>query len=130
MVIECGVDVEFTIVDTEIETHIIKDVTGLVVHLFLGCRKSIDEPVEPIVLTNPLIDELGVFRRNVGHGAELFADSAIFKHFNLCNAAKNTSVSDVTYESSRPTLKGELNIRSPKRMDPRRSGCAFGPPSG
>lgn len=129
VVIECRVGVEFAIVDTEIETHVIKDIAGFVVHFQLSRGKSIDEPVEPIVLTNSLVDKLGVFQRNVGDGAELFADTVIFEHFDLRNA-KNVSISGITDESNRPTSKGELNIRSPKRIDPRRSGCAFGPPSG
>jgi hypothetical protein len=69
VVIECGVGVEFAIVDTKIETHVIKDVTGFVVHFFLGCGKSIDEPIERIVLSNSLVDELGVFRRNICYSA-------------------------------------------------------------
>lgn len=69
VVIECGFGIELAIIDAEIETHVIKDISGFVVHFFLGGGKSVDEPIERIVLTNPLIDEFGVFWRNVGFGA-------------------------------------------------------------
>ena len=130
VVIECGLGVEFTIIDAKIETHVIKDITGIVIHFFLGCGEPINEPVERVVLANPLIDKLGVFRRDIGNGTQLFADTVVFKHFDLRKREQLSLGDIIADESNKPTSKGELNIRSPKRMDPRCSGCAFGPPSG
>ena len=83
VVIECRVGVEFAIVDPKVETHVIKDVAGFVVYFFLGCGKSINEPIERIVLANPLVDKLGVFWRDICHSAQLFADTTVLEHFYL-----------------------------------------------
>jgi hypothetical protein len=68
VIIECGVGVEIAIIDAKVKTHVIKDITGIIINFFLGCGKPINEPVERVVLTNPLVDELGVFRRDIGSG--------------------------------------------------------------
>ena len=69
MVIECGVGIELAVVDPKVETHVIKDVAGFVVYFFLGCRKSVNEPIECVVFANPLVDELGVFWRDICYSA-------------------------------------------------------------
>jgi len=69
VVVECGFGIEVPIVDPEIETHVIKDIAGFVIHLFLGCGKSIHEPIERIVLANPLVDKFGVFWRDICYSA-------------------------------------------------------------
>jgi len=69
VVIECGVGVEFAIVDPKVETHVIKDVAGFVIYFFLSCGKSVNKPIESIVLANPVVDKLGVFWRDVRHSA-------------------------------------------------------------
>ena len=69
VVIECGVGIEFAIVDPKVETHVIKDVAGFVVYFFLGCRKSVNEPIERIILADSLVDKLGVFWRDICYGA-------------------------------------------------------------
>lgn len=83
MVIESGVGVKVVIVVPKVETHVVEDIAGFVIDLFLSCRESIYEPIEGIVLPNPLIYELGVLRRNIGYSAQLLADAAVFEHFDL-----------------------------------------------
>ena len=69
MVIERGVCVEVTVIDPKIKTHVVEDITSFIIHLFLGSGESIHEPIEGIILTNSLIDELGVLWRDISHGA-------------------------------------------------------------
>ena len=83
MVIECRIGVEVAIVDPKVETHVVKDIAGLVIHFLLGCRESVHEPIEGIVLADPLVNEFGVLWRNSGCSAQFFADTSFFEHFNL-----------------------------------------------
>jgi len=71
-----------TIVVSKIKPHIKENVTRLQVDLHLRCREAIHKPIERVVLSYPVIDELGVFGRDRGC-AERLARSVVLQHCNL-----------------------------------------------
>jgi hypothetical protein len=71
-----------TVIVSEIESHIEEHVSRLHVNLHLRSGKAINKPVQRVVLSYAIIDELGVLARD-GRYTEGFARSIIFQHPNV-----------------------------------------------
>lgn len=119
---------EVALVVAEVETHVEEQLSGLLVFLHFRRWQTINQPIDSIVFSYAVVDELGVAWGNCVCAQDL-ACCIILHHVNLrrdlalgFNAlhAWNTGL----------TSYGELNIRSPNRIDPRLSGSFLGPPSG
>ena len=81
VIIECGVCIEFAIIDPKIESHVIEVFFCPVVLLQLGGRKAVHQPVYGIVFFDTLVDKAGVVCGN-GCGAERAA-SCVFQDVNV-----------------------------------------------
>jgi hypothetical protein len=71
-----------TVIVPKIESHVEEHVSRLHINLHLRSGKAVNKPVQRIVLSYAIIDELGVFGRD-GRYTEGFARSIIFQHSNL-----------------------------------------------
>jgi hypothetical protein len=71
-----------TVIVSKIETHVEKHIPRLHVDLHLRSGKAVNKPVQRIVLSYAIIDELGVLGRD-GRYTEGFARSIILQHSNL-----------------------------------------------
>ena len=71
-----------TIIVSEIESHIEEHVSRLHVDFHLRSGKAVNQPVQRVVLSYAIVDELGVLGRDGGY-TEGFARSIIFQHSNL-----------------------------------------------
>jgi hypothetical protein len=71
-----------TIIISEIESHIEEHVSRLHVDLHLCSGEAVNKPVQRVVLSYAIIDELGVLGRD-GRYTKGFTRSIIFQHSNL-----------------------------------------------
>ena len=125
MVVQCRKILAYTVVITEVEAHVKEQLLRSFVHLHLRCRETIDKPVYCVVFSNAIVDEFGVLSRDIWDNTQRFACIVFAEHMNL-----HLAMSGCKCAVRVRTSYGELKIRSPKRMEPRDSGCLTGPSLG
>jgi hypothetical protein len=118
MIVQSRLLMERLIIITQIKTHVKEKVPSSQVHFHFRSGQAVDQPIQCIILFYSVVDEFCVFAW-YSRGAECLACGVLLEHFDL--KATNHEFKE-QYGKKTLTSNGELNNRSPNKIEPRDSG--------